>query len=253
MNWRWISAACRGTSHLKTGDPVQDRLRSMVVRSAEKPIFVGVISDGAGSAEYGRQGASLICRALSISIRQHFAQSDRNPTDAEFSVWLGSIRDQIFAVAQKRGKSPRDFAATMVCVITDASETLVAHVGDGCAVIKAEGEDEWLAPSWPDHGEYASTTTFVTDEPSPKVRFSRHNGPIDCLVIFSDGLERLALNFETNEPFDRFFAAIARPLFESSADGRDHALSEALTEFLDSPRVNERTDDDKSLIVAAFK
>jgi hypothetical protein len=66
----------------------------------------------------------------------------------------------------------------------------------------------------------------------------------------SDGLTRLALKRPNNEPHPPFF----KPLFafvESSASSNDGAqATDALTEFLTSPRVCERTDDDKSLVLA---
>jgi hypothetical protein len=76
------------------------------------------------------------------------------------------------------------------------------------------------------------------------------NLPMQALAVMSDGLTRLALKRPTNEPHLPFF----KPLFafvEASAPSNDGAqASEALTAFLASPRVCERTDDDKALVLA---
>jgi hypothetical protein len=68
--------------------------------------------------------------------------------------------------------------------------------------------------------------------------------------VMSDGLTRLALKRPNNEPHPPFF----KPLFafvESSASSNDPAqANDALVEFLTSPRVCERTDDDKALVLA---
>jgi len=57
----------------------------------------------------------------------------------------------------------------------------------------------------------------------------------------------LALDFSQSKAHDPFFA----PLFRTVKNGPDEeVLRSALLDFMDSNRVNERTDDDKSLLLA---
>jgi protein phosphatase 2C-like protein len=147
----------------------------------------------------------------------------------------------------------RDFAATLICVISDGMETLVAHVGDGSVVIQDAVDRTWHVLSWPSHGEYASTTFFLTDEPQPKLNLLRRSGAISAVVAFTDGLERLALDFGTGQAHAPFFQGIIGPVAASETAGRDHKLCTALTRYLDSQAVNARTDDDKTLVVAAYR
>jgi len=158
----------------------------------------------------------------------------------------------IAVVASRRGLPQREFAATLVCLVSSGAETVVAHVGDGCAAVKEVDTGRWVAPSWPDHGEYASTTYFVTDD-ELKLRVSRHEGDISAAAAFSDGLERLALDFSAVQPFDRFFDGIIAPVAASAILGRDATLSRQLKSYLSSSPVNERTDDDKTLVIAVKK
>ena len=188
-----------------------------------------------------------------MAVRRHFRASARLPSDDEIELWVDSARDLIFAVAQRRRAMPRDFAATLVFAISDGKNTVIAHVGDGCVVLRDENLQQWIAPSWPDHGEYASTTTFVTDDPAPKLRLSRFAGTTSAIVLFTDGLERLALDFVSRQPFERFFEGICRPLFGSSNVGRNRSLSEELKRYLNSNSINARTDDDKTLVLAVRK
>jgi hypothetical protein len=248
-SWKWAAASSRGTSHEKTGARLQDAYVCFVPTTASESIFA-IVCDGAGTAEFGGQGASLVCRSISKSARLHFSQSDALPTDKTIQEWFDESRDLIFAVASRRGRQPRDFASTAVCAVSTLSESLVAHVGDGCAVFKDSNLGKWIAPSWPDHGEYASTTFFVTDEPIIRLRISKYVGDINALAVFSDGIERLALDFSSKTPSDRFFQSITAPIVSSQTLGRDAILSGQLEEFLASPAVNARTDDDKSLIIA---
>lgn len=69
------------------------------------------------------------------------------------------------------------------------------------------------------------------------------------LAIFSDGLQRLALKMPEGEPYEPFFS----PLFHFTTQIRDETVTEKeLIWFLESDRVGERTDDDLTLLLAAF-
>jgi hypothetical protein len=104
-------------------------------------------------------------------------------------------------------------------------------------------------PSWPLHGEYASSTYFVTDDPQPNLQFCRSEGEFSDIAVFSDGLERLALDFQNKIAFNRFFDPMFAPL-ANLEPGRNRTLSRSLRSFLDSQQVVQRTDDDKSLVMA---
>lgn len=232
---------------------MQDAKSCFVPKGIRKDIFVAIISDGAGSAALGGEGASLICRSLGVAVRRYFKAEKELPSDAEIESWVDSVRDLIYTVAERRVAMPRDFAATLVIVISDGNSAIIGHIGDGCAVLKDESLNKWVAPLWPEHGEYASTTTFLTDDPAPTIRVRRYAGAVSALVLFTDGLERLALDFVSRQPFERFFEGVCRPLFENAIVGRDHALSEELKRYLNSDLINARTDDDKTLVLAVKK
>lgn len=251
-SWTWAAAACRGTSHERSRTRGQDAKTCFVHSQPAGDILIAIAADGAGSAELGGQGAHLACRAISVEARKYFRAHADMPDDEEICSWIDSARDQAFRIADRRGKHPRDFASTLICAVSNAKETLIAHIGDGCVVMKDKANN-WLAPLWPDHGEYASTTSFLTDEQAFQLRCYRHVGPITSLVLFTDGIERLALDFLNKKPFSKFFEGIYKPLAESSAIGRDRALCKGLTEFLNSAHVNARTDDDKTLVVAVHR
>jgi hypothetical protein len=62
----------------------------------------------------------------------------------------------------------------------------------------------------------------------------------------SDGLQRLALDLARGRPYPPFF----RPMFAALRDQDPDSLLGPLVEFLSSPRVNARTDDDKTLTLS---
>lgn len=250
-SWSWIAASCKGTSHVRSGTRLQDAQTCFFATLNGGEIVAGIVSDGAGSAAKGGEGASLVCWHLKREIREHFASRHELPDDESIRYWVDRTRDRIFSAAKKRALTPRDFAATLVLVISDGSNSLVAHVGDGCAVMKSAISNEWIAPIWPEQGAYASTTFFVTDDIEPRLRIARISEDVSAIALFSDGLERLALDFSAHQPLPQFFEAFVAPVVNAAGTGRNHALSTQLKSFLNSERVNARTDDDKSFILAA--
>jgi hypothetical protein len=250
--WTWAAADYRGTSHERSGHPLQDAHCCFLVGNSSE-VFVSIVSDGAGSASFGGQGAALACRSLATTARAYFRDRTDLPCDDTIQKWVDAARDRIISVAIRRGVLPRQFASTLIFCISDAEHTVIAHIGDGCCVLQESATGQWIAPSWPEQGEYASMTRFLTDEPFIALRITRLTTPISAIVSFTDGLERLALDFVNTKPFDRFFDGISRPLAHSNASGRDSKLSGQLRQYLNSPQINARTDDDKTLIIATHQ
>ena len=86
--WTWAAASCRGTSHDKTGTRLQDAF-ACCSPSSGIPV-VAMASDGVGTAEFGGQGASLVCRSLMIRARQHFLNTLNLPSDEEITTWYAT-------------------------------------------------------------------------------------------------------------------------------------------------------------------
>ena len=211
-----------------------------------------IVCDGAGSAEFGGQGASVVCRTLTQGLRLHFATSDLLPSDDDIWSWIDLARDQLGFAAGKREKPLRAFATTLVLLIVSDDTALIAHVGDG-AVVARDGHDGWSTLSEPANGEYASMTYFVTDDPAPQLRISRVTNAFTGFAVFSDGIEHLALDHRNNQPHAPFFNTMLAPLDGSPEIGRISKLSAALAAFLGGTRVCEKTDDDKTLILLSAR
>lgn len=246
--WRWAGASRRGVSHAKAGTRRQDAFSSFLADGGAT--LVTIVSDGAGSASHGGEGASLICRTMATALRGHLGTARGLPGAEDLWRWIDEARDRIGVAASARGLTPRDFAATMVLIVTSGDETLVAHVGDGTAVARHVDGGGWSALSWPAQGEYASTTFFVTDDPAPRMRVIRSDLPIDAVAVFTDGIERLALDYAGLDAHQPFFRGMIAPLETAGAPGMDRDLSAKLGAYLDAPAVCERTDDDKTLVLA---
>lgn len=215
-------------------------------------VLCAIVCDGAGSAEHGGEGASVICHTMTNALRRHFAGTAALPADDDIWSWVDTARDRLSIAADRRGKAKRAFASTLVMVAATPESVLTVHVGDG-AVVGRSGADDWSTLSVPENGEYASTTYFLTDDPAPRLRISRFTGAYTALALFSDGIENLALDHKTNAPHVPFFRSMLAPLDGAADPGRSLSLSSALAGFLGGPRVCEKTDDDKTLILASTR
>ena len=244
MAWRWASASVIGTSHIQRSDRLQD---AYAVSKIGNDCIFAVVSDGAGSAKFGAYGAWLTCRFLTVRFREWLHDSPELPSDEKLVDWIDELRDWISAIAARRESMPRQFAATLVAVFVAPSETLVLHIGDSAVVGRKEGE--WDVLCWPENGEYASSTYFVTDDPEPRLNIIRKPREHDAFALFSDGVGDLALSHLEQAAYSRFFAPMLRPVDASPGEGRLAELSAKLATYLASPSVCERTDDDKTLIL----
>ncbi len=248
--WSWAAASRCGTSHERCGEQRQDAFR-IVAPVGDADFLTIVACDGAGSASHGGAGAAIAAWTLSSCARTWLSATACLPGAEAVTCWMLLARERIAHAAAKRGLDPRDFATTAVVAISDGASTVTAHVGDGAVVARFAPSGDWIALSWPEQGEYASMTRFLTEEASLSLRIARHDGLIDRLAVMTDGLERLALDFRAGVPHAAFLEPMAAPLAARGIGGHDHDLSRALHAYLGSERVNERTDDDKTLVLAA--
>jgi hypothetical protein len=250
-SWSWVSAKATGVSHIKSGASCDDAGACFEIRSTRGSALALIVSDGAGSARHSSIGARITCQTFGRAMRLAYRKKAiAKISDKDVLEWLDEARDRIGQIAEMRGASPRDFACTLVAALIAPTESLVIHIGDGAIVLRSQDEDEWKVANWPASGEYAGTTYFVTDDPAPNPKIIRFVGEIEEAVAFTDGLERLALSFEDQSSFQPFFEQMLGPLRNDGSPSRNRRLSTFLQKFIESERVNERTDDDKTLILA---
>jgi len=250
-DWTWVGSRSTGTSHLKSGTGCDDFGACIELRTPNDTILIAVASDGAGSARFSSIGSWIATRSFIRCAVSHFSKGELvSALDAEIlKHWIDEVRDNISLAASKREAKPRDFAATFVGAVVGKESAKFCHVGDGAAVYMAKNSDDWIVASWPAQGEFAATTYFVTDDPEASVRVVAVDEEIESVAVFTDGIERLVLNFTDKSAHAPFFERMFSPI-QRSIGGRDRSLSRKLREFLDGPTVCEKTDDDKTLILA---
>lgn len=250
IRWRVVGAAVRGVSHERTGTPCQDAQGFRVL--ADGTLLVAV-ADGAGSARYSDQGARRAVSRVLRFITKALA-ADAPVSAQEWQRLLrrafNSARKAVLKTAEAAnggGNPAREFACTLTCAVASGDWLAVGQVGDGAAV--AAGPDGGLFTiTRLQRGEYANETHFLTQADAlDQLVIDVVETPVSALAVMSDGLIRLALRMPAQEPHVPFFQPLLN-FVESSADETEAARQ--LSAFLASERVNARTDDDKSLVLA---
>ncbi|HUS15575.1 MAG TPA: protein phosphatase 2C domain-containing protein, partial [Chloroflexia bacterium] len=139
----------------------------------------------------------------------------------------------------------RALATTLLLVVVTPARVAALQIGDGAVVIE-DGLGQTSALTAPDYGEYLNETVFLTSpDYLERAQVAIAAPPaLRGVALFTDGIQMLALNLADGTPHGPFFA----PLFSFAAGGS--ATDADLAAFLQSDRVNARTDDDKTLLLA---
>lgn len=250
QEWRVVSAAIRGTSHVKSGQPCQDRLRFTRLPGRR---LLAVLADGAGSAAFAEVGAEIAVDQAIVTFQAWLATAPPEPGDDE---WKNGLREAltaaraaVLAEARKRAVAARELASTLAILLVAPGLVVAAQIGDGASVA-GEADGGWLAVTRPGQGEYINETTFLTgDDALAAPQLEVRHGRFQRAALLSDGLQMLALKLPETVPHAPFFAPLFR-FVESVADVTGAPAQ--LEAFLLSPRITQRTDDDLTLLLAAL-
>ncbi|MDI3478830.1 MAG: hypothetical protein PWQ59_2355 [Thermoanaerobacterium sp.] len=255
MGWKYAYASVTGTSHSRSGTPCQDSSCCEIIHTSEgEPVLVAVASDGAGSARYSEIGSKLVCSLFIEEMNAFFNKgfTVSNYTREYVEEWLIKYQSEVSKLAKMQGSVIRDYACTILAAIIGREEAVFFQIGDGAIVVSSREEsDNYCWVFWPQKGEYENVTYFITDfKPSNNcLDYDNIEKSIDEVAIFTDGLQRFALHYKTQTAYTPFF----RPFFTSLRDkneGYCDEIAKSLAVYLNSNRVNERTDDDKTLVLA---
>lgn len=250
-HWQVVGASVRGTSHERTNTRCQDAWSAWSAATG----CILVVADGAGSAPLSDKGAKLAthwaCQDLADALRKN------NTTD-----WAATLR-RAFRVAHWRverqavllGVPVNALACTLTSVVCTDSLVAVAQIGDGLVVAQWADDPAALQRlSTPQRGEYANETLFLShlkteDSLEQLVGICIVERAARGVAAMTDGLLRLAVHVQDDyRPHSPFFL----PFFQLAAQpALDVAQANAqIADFLASPRVCERTDDDKTIVIA---
>ncbi len=247
MSWHSYGISVRGSSHKFFNEPCQDAFIAEEINFYERSFFIGIASDGAGSAVLGKVGAEIACQSGFNILKQTILDTNylESIDHNKISSIVREIRDYISIAALYEGYSLRDFACTFVGVVIGDDKAVFFQIGDGGIVIK-EGND-YRVIFWPFEGIYVNMTNFITDENFQDfLKISIFDNFFEGVTLFTDGLQRQILDLKKREAYPRFF----NYMFELFAKHNDKSIINEFHLILDGTDINKRTDDDRTFIIA---
>lgn len=210
-----------------------------------------VVADGAGSAPAGGRGAQAVTQAVA----RFLGQLPEGPavTDTQLVDAYRYARGQLEILAEDEGMPLAHLATTLVMVVATDASVWALQLGDGLIAYRADGAD-WQWVFWPQRGEFVNATHFVTD-PESETYLQVTTLPTACLglALLTDGLEPLALDYQARRVVSGFFAPIEAALSAATTPAALADLHAGLVGFLSGPRVQARTDDDVTLVLATLR
>lgn len=252
-SWRVAYASATGAAHENQSTECQDRLVCRVLKVRDANLLIAAIADGAGSTTDGQTGAEIACSTF-VDVVADFLTSTKASVSSlseEFGRrWVEFCRTQIAAKASQSDKELRDFASTFVGAVVGEDAAAFFQVGDGGCVFSIDGAPgSYEFAIEPTETEYVNITEFLTDDNAAEsIRFRLSEQRISDVVLFSDGIFAVAVDYANNRPHEPFLLPMIAPLKNGVVpDG----INEKLERFLSSSKINEKTDDDKTIILAS--
>lgn len=267
LSWHVLGASVSGTSHRRTGRGCDD---AHAYRAYGNDLVLLAAADGAGSAAWSALGASIAVQvALDTAERILLSQAEpvqNNEWNAILEFIVTTVHDalathitnsipalpvDVFANSATQIALPsslHDLATTLLVAIVTTNWLAVVQVGDG-AIVKQRADGIVISLTPRSEQQHLDATNFVTD--SAYLQYCTYviqsRADTVGIALLTDGLQMIAMHFPENIPHQPFFA----PLFKFAA--KAEANERELQHFLESERICNRTDDDKTLLLAVYQ
>lgn len=211
--------------------------------------LVAVVSDGAGSAKYGKIGAKVVCETLVEAL----INTPLKDTQSVVRKGIETARERLIVHRLNKSKSEHEilnFSATVVGVIYHKDEGVFFHIGDGAGIALYRSEEERdYTISRPANGHFSCETYFYTmGNWKECLRFTKI-GKAEALFLMTDGVTDFALSKEGKGLKDGFIEPINRYL--KSEPDKLKALR-ALNNTLDTKQARKLNSDDKTFLWAGL-
>lgn len=236
-NYKIVAARVAGAAHRNCGAPCQDYYQYAFGKN-----LVAVLSDGAGSAKYGKIGARILCSQLCNILKN----ADFNHIETEIKNAIATARQLLIIHRFNSTKDEDgldDFAATLVGTVYCQGKGIFFHIGDGAA-LSLHANNEFRL-SRPENGNFSCETFFFTQSYwKANLRFTRFSQPL-VMFLMSDGVTPFAFqpDFQNIEP--KFITPINNFLLSEPSQTK---AARALSNTLNTPRAQKLNPDDKTLV-----
>ncbi len=237
-----ISACVTGPLHKVRNMPCQDYCRY----STKGENFVGIISDGAGSAKYGRIGAKILCDTL-VDLLPNVPFGDIK-TSIINSIEVAREKLMFHRLNSRNNhRGLMSFAATVVGVVYHKNKGIFFHIGDGAALAFTGGDFSHYVASKPENGIFSCETYFYTmDDWKDCIRFTSFE-KAHTIMMMSDGVTGFSFSSDFNNIESRFLMPIDRFL---SKEAIKYRACRALKNTLSTSQAQKLNPDDKTFLWA---
>ncbi len=251
QQWQAVAGSAIGTKHISGGKPCQDYAAYQI--TSEGQVAIGAVADGMGSAAHAEIGSKI---AVEVAISQLRLRDwlAKPITQSEAKVFFNSLLNTVVNSLQQQAKTSnyplKDLACTLLVFVATRNWLAAMQVGDGLIVVRAKNRPNYQLLFQPDKGEYINYTTPVTSrDAAEKMQADVWLGEHEFICAATDGIENISL-VKRREPFDKFFQGLESQIMRS---GKTQPEKEAeLNEFLNSDKINKKTDDDKTILMGIY-
>ncbi|MBR1601442.1 MAG: protein phosphatase 2C domain-containing protein [Alphaproteobacteria bacterium] len=235
-----ISTSVRGALHKAKNLPCQDYYCTKC--SGNK--IVAIVSDGAGSAKYGKIGAKTVCETLcDILINSNLKNIRKNVVKA-----INIAREKLIFHRCNHCKTEEElinFSATVVGTFYCNGQGIFFHIGDGAGIAFSQGKYKDFIISEPENGAYSCETYFYTmPDWKSSLRFTSYKD-VNRIVLMTDGITGFVFAQNTNKIRQNFLIPIAEYL--DNEKNTKKAVN-ALYNTLDDYKAQHLNPDDKTIL-----
>ena len=236
--WSVVGASVPGESHRRAGTGGQDWFDARV----ELAGVVAVVGDGLGSRPHSDIGSRVATETFTDVVAAALANAPRTEAGwaTLFTRALASCVDELERHADAAGCPLADLSTTLLAAVVTDNVTATYQIGDGAIVLVVD--DRPVRVPGGAGGEFVNITETIFSHSNPAMSL-RWRSDVREVALITDGLERISIDLATGYPSERFF----RPFWNNTpTPGAD----DELTDWLVSPLVAQRADDDLTLVTA---
>jgi len=251
MEWKSVGERSTGTKHLAVNQDCQDYVSHTTLRNNQQ-VLIGAVSDGAGSARYSQVGSRLAVETSIVELQRlvwNQVPIQQEQAEEIFRNLLNEVISEFQRQAEIDGCSIHDLACTLLVFFASPDWLVAMQIGDGMIVVRHQESDYQLLFA-PDKGEYINETSFVTT-PNVKVQVCVRPVCQGFICAATDGIENISLIKQGGWiPSTKFFEPLEKHIRSSISQEQKQA---ELHRFLNSTKLNQATDDDKTLLLCFYE